>query len=554
MANKVNVEEVSAPLSVSEIELDKELADRSFAEFVKMAWHVIEPGKELKWGWHLDAMCRHLQECYNGKLLKLLMTVPPGSTKSILVQIMFVAWVWSKNPTIRFLCCANESSLAVRDSVRCRRLIESEWYKERWGNKFKLTSDQNLKTVYENDKGGWRECTTTTSNVAGKKADFLILDDPQDAHKVQSELYRRETKDWWVDAFRNRVNDFIHSKRIVIGQRVHEDDLIAYILANENFVHIMLPEEFEISRRCRIAITDWEDPRTKEGELLRPLQYGPEQVEEYKKNPRYWATQHQQRPISRKGEMFKREWFDGKIAPRIPEGKCVRVRYWDKAGTQGGGDYTVGLLMCRCNGVFYVEDIVRGQWNDHEREDKILFTAGLDREKYGNSVRTVIEVDPGTGGKESGQTTLRNLAGFSVELNPIARKGDKESRAVGFCDQCGGGNVYLIKAPWNELYLDEICSFPWGTNDDQVDCSSGAFNKLVKIQSNFHSSPLYLFPSPIKNKNEDEQPKIPDHIDIGWGVEIPIDEEQQDNGPRRWWEPTPRTYANELKKRFPWLG
>src|SRR5581483_7002521 len=155
------------------------------------------------------------------------------------------------------------------------------------------------------------------------------------------------------------------------------------------------------------------------------------------------------------------------------------VRYWDKAGAdEGKGDYTVGLLMARdAAGYFYIEDVVRGQWTAHPRNEKIRQTAELDRQKYG-PIKTYVEQPPGLA-KESTDAVIKLLAGFAAYADPVRR--DKVERAEPFKAQCEAGNVKLVRGDWNSRYLDELTSFPARRNDDQVDGSSGAFNKLALL-------------------------------------------------------------------------
>jgi predicted phage terminase large subunit-like protein len=175
------------------------------------------------------------------------------------------------------------------------------------------------------------------------------------------------------------------------------------------------------------------------------------------------------RPMS--GLIFNRGWFElVKAAP--VEGS--RVRYWDKAGTAGGGDYSCGVRLARSEaGLYYVEDVIRGQWSSLERNNVMLQTARHD----GAACTIHIEQEPGSGGKESAETSVRMLAGYPVHAEPVT--GDKVTRAQPLSAQCEAGNVKLVAAPWNEPYLAELHAFPVGAHDDQVDASSGAFNKLA---------------------------------------------------------------------------
>ena len=173
------------------------------------------------------------------------------------------------------------------------------------------------------------------------------------------------------------------------------------------------------------------------------------------------------------GTRFKRQWFD--IVEQSPT-QALRLRYWDKAGTEDGGDYSAGVLLAwGYDGGLFVEDVVRGQWSALVRERIMRQTAELDRQR--GRVVVWLEQEPGSGGKESAEASIRNLAGEEVYAATVT--GDKLTRSGPFAAQCEAGNVKLIRGEWNAVYLDELCSFPLGGHDDMVDGSSGAFNKLT---------------------------------------------------------------------------
>lgn len=154
-------------------QLTAELARRKLSQFLKSAWHVVEPSTELKWGWHLDAMCEHLEAVTAGQIKNLVVTVPPGTTKSILICQMWPAWAWATDASIRWLFAANESDLATRDSIACRYIIQSEWYTKHFPH-VHIVSDQNVKTWYQTSGRGHRLATTVNSTVTGKKGDLLV--------------------------------------------------------------------------------------------------------------------------------------------------------------------------------------------------------------------------------------------------------------------------------------------------------------------------------------------------------------------------------------------
>ena len=153
------------------------------------------------------------------------------------------------------------------------------------------------------------------------------------------------------------------------------------------------------------------------------------------------------------------------------------VRYWDKAGTEGGGTYTVGgLIGMTKTGEFWILNIRRGQWDSDEREKIIVQTAILDTK----DVIIAVEQEPGSGGKESAQQTVKRLAGFRVRVDRPT--GDKVLRADPFSVQVNGGNVYIVDEEWTRECVDEMMHFPHSRYKDQVDSLSGAFAQLVSLK------------------------------------------------------------------------
>lgn len=177
------------------------------------------------------------------------------------------------------------------------------------------------------------------------------------------------------------------------------------------------------------------------------------------------------------GLIFNRAWFSLVQAKPAEEQVVGKVRYWDKAGTDEKDNpeaaYSVGLLMSITrDGAFYVEDVVRGQWSNLDRNKVMRHIAQLD----GDGVSVWVEQEPGSGGKESAENSVRLLAGFDVHIERVT--GDKLTRARPLSAQVEARNVRVVQAPWTHAFLEEMNAFPSGRYKDQVDAASGAFNKL----------------------------------------------------------------------------
>lgn len=456
------------------IGIDKALAAASLAEFVKMAWHVLEPSTELKWGWAVDAICEHLEAITSGDIRNLLANVPPGSMKSLLVGVFWPAWEWGPKGLqhYRYLGTSHSRSLAVRDNLKCRRLVQSQWYQARWP--VSLTGDQNAKTKFENDKTGFRECMSFTG-MTGSRGDRVLLDDPISAYDANSEAELYKAKIEFTETLPTRINND-RSSIIVIMQRLHERDTSGLILdMGLDYEHLIIPMRYEPDRKCVTGI-GWEDPRKAEGELMFPDRFSETQVSDLEATMGAYgsAGQLQQRPVPRGGGMFKREWFEVVQAAPV---STQWMRGWDLAGSKGqGSDYTAGVLMGRRpDGGYIVADSKRFRGSPGEVERTLKNTAASDVAQY-NSRNGSIPQDPGQAGKAQAQYLIKALSGFAYRATP--ESGDKQTRAAPFAAQAEAGNVSILAGDWNREYLDELASFPYGSFDDQVDASSRAFNML----------------------------------------------------------------------------
>lgn len=470
---------MSKPLTLTHADrlaIERELCKRSLADFARMAWPVLEPATPLKWGWALNAICAHLEAVTRGEITRLLMNVPPGTMKSLLTGVIWPAWEWGPAglPSKRFLSTAHMQTLAIRDNLKCRRLIQSDWYQERWP--INLTTDQNAKTKFENDSTGFREAMAFTS-MTGARGDRVILDDPLSADDANSEAALLAAELAFLETLPTRINND-RSAIVVIMQRLHERDTSGLILAKElPYEHLCLPMRFEPERRCSTAI-GFTDPRTKPGELLFPERFSEQQVAELERTLGNYATagQLQQRPVPRGGGLFKRAWFQ--IAKALPVG-CRFVRGWDLAATEDAeAAATAGVLMAQApDGRFFVVHVIREQLGPMGVERLMRATADQDAAAYGK-VRGSFPQDPGQAGKAQAQHLLRHvLVGHDYHFSP--ESGDKETRALPLAAQAEAGNVFLIEGPWNEAFLSEIEGFPMGKWKDQVDAASRAFTELT---------------------------------------------------------------------------
>jgi len=452
------------------------LAEKSLSHFVQQAWKIVEPKKQLVWGWHLGAICNHLEAVSSGLIKYLLINIPPRHTKSLIVSVFWPAWTWINYPEKRWLFSAYAETLSTRDNVKCRRLILSDWYQRRWSNKFSFVGDQNQKTRFENSATGYRVSTSVRGVGTGEGGDFIVCDDPHNVKESESDVTRLSTLQWWDESMQSRVDNPDKGAFVIIQQRVHEDDLSGHVIEQGGYDHLCLPAEYEGENRCNTSL-DFIDPRVIEGELLCADRFGAKALEMYKMRLGSYAysAQFQQRPSPRGGGMFQVENFV--IVRGFHAGSiAASVRYWDKAGTEGGGAFSSGVKMHRLrSGRFVVEDVRRGHWSSSKREAIIKQTAEMD----GKKVSVWVEQEPGSSGKESAENTIRNLAGFVIKADRVT--GSKEVRAEPYAVQVENKNVDLMVGDWNKEFLNQHEYAPVGKYKDDWDAAAGALNKLAFV-------------------------------------------------------------------------
>ena len=458
------------------IHLDRADSAESLGKFARLAWHILEPGRSFLWGPALDAICDHLAAVTRGDIDRLLINVPPGFAKSLLTAVFWPMWEWGPGgrPERRFLSFSYADRLSIRDNRRCRILVDSEWYQARWP--LRITSDQNQKTLFENEERGFRMASSVGGVATGARADCVIVDDPHHVADGDSTAKLESTLLWFNEVLPTRLNDPDSSPIVVIMQRVHERDVSGEIMRRElGYEHLMLPMEYEPERHCTTSIgfTDW---RTQEGELLFEERFPRRVVERDKMTMGSYAAaaQFQQRPAPRGGGMIKTEQLQ--IVPDWPrEARMVRV--WDTAATAegkgGDPDYTVGLKMAELEGRFWIVNVVRGRWAPDGVERMMRQTAMSD----GVAVPVHLKREPGSSGKAIIDHYMRRvLLGF--EVREKLDTGSKELRARPFAASVEAGNVRIVQGAWNEEFLGEARVFPVGAHDDQVDCAADAWLEL----------------------------------------------------------------------------
>lgn len=406
---------------------------------------------------HLANLNSHLTGVIDGGK-RLIVTMPPRHGKSELVSKYTPAWVVGQNPSRRVILCSYEATFASSWGRKAREVLQ---FNGDWFPGLKLKKSPAGAENWETDQGGGMVTAGVGGPITGKGADLLIIDDPiKNAEEAASARIRENIWNWWTTTAYTRLEP--KASVVLVQTRWHTDDLAGRLLADTS------GEKWTEIKYQAINAS---------GAPLWPARYGAAALAKIRRaiGEYHWSALYQQSPLPDGGRVFDRAWFT--IVEAAPsEGRLCR--FWDKAGSDTVGDWSAGVLMLEHGNIYYVVDVVHGRWGPFERNNVIRQTAEIDNVKYGqHRVQLWIEQEPGNGGKESAMISVRDLARFGPKLDKPHT--DKVSRARPFSAQCEAGNVRLVAGPWVTEYLDELATFPVGAHDDQVDASSGAFNKLV---------------------------------------------------------------------------
>lgn len=476
--------------------------ERSYYEFVKDAWAIVHPGETFIDNWHYKVLCDELQSQikrisrHEPKEYDLVVNIPPRSAKSTIIAICLLPWAWISFPQFKLLSSSYADSLSLEHSVSSRRLINSNWYQDNWGDRFVWEGDQNVKSFFQNDKGGYRITTSVGGSGTGRGGDVVLSDDPLSAQQADSEKYRKTANDWWDKTMFSRLNNQAVGLRVIDMQRLHEEDLTGHVLENGNYKHYCLPAEESDDIRPK------ELRKYYENGLLCPKLLPQNVLENAKKTlgSYSYAGQYQQRPASEEGGMFKKKFWrfwvrrgdnlpsvttrlvDGSIHTHeirtLPDKFDRVISSWDCTfkGSKGS-DRVSGQTWALVDPDKYLLDQKLGQMDFLETKQSIINNAKQHPEISSHLIED----------KANGSAVISELKSHIpgiIPVNPLGSKASRvtdSSKAMSMLAQAEAGNIILPHphyASWVDDFIQEYSVFPMGKHDDQVDSGSQAINYL----------------------------------------------------------------------------
>lgn len=469
------------------IELQRSVYRRSYYEFFKAFFPYISGGDQYNDNWHIKYICDRLQEeitRINERKIRrkdLIINVPFRSSKSLMVTVAFPVWCWLSKTTTKFICTSYSSSLALEHAELARTLINTELFQRLFGDSVKLLGDENQKGFYKIHGGGFRKSIGIGGQITGSGADVIIIDDAQNPRMSASEVERENVKNFYDNTLYSRLNQPEIGVRIIIQQRLHEEDLTGHLLTKSphKHEHICIPVEIDLNKieEENIRPKSLKQFYNTEG-LFWPTRFSKSVISDFitSLGSREAAGQLYQRPAPKEGNMVKKDWFEIVEPSSIIRDMRIHPTYFyiDTAETEKQeGDYSAICCAFKKDNVVYIANIVKVK---KSFVDLCKFIPEfMSANMY--SQFSMIKVEPKSSGKSIASqlkaTTMLNV----VEMTMPDK--DKITRLSAITPLCEAGRVKFLKGAWIEPFMSSLLVFPNGKHDDDVDVFVYAVSDLL---------------------------------------------------------------------------
>ncbi len=463
--------------------------------------------------WHLQAGCEHIEAMYDNIIKNIVVNWPPITGKTNLWCVIIVAWFWIRRPSTQFICISYSQTLALDSATKCLQLVKSAWYQKYWGGACELNKESA--SWFSNISHGSRRIATTTGTLTGLHADVLIVDDPDSASSVESEV-ARDTAHYFMDSvLPTRINNPNTCHFVLSQQRLNEKDCTGHILAKKDpaWIHFRLPMKFEPQNACvtvPLKSTNgkpWKDPRTYDKELLCPTRLDSAAVEAIERsfaNPATVAAQLQMRPAPAEGNIVKRHWFRLWQEDYVPKINYI-LQSWDTALLEA----EPGMSKARLKKICYSACTTWGVFDDKNGvSNVILLSMWRGRVGYPDLEKMALRLSlnykdtnfqtPREGNfpvdlviieaKANGLSLLQSLRrkGVVCARYDPSRFATKEARCKAATPLLEVGRCWVptIKGDpdkiisYAEFFIEKCIMFPHGEANDLVDTMSQAIDRL----------------------------------------------------------------------------
>jgi len=461
-------------------EVQYEQAQRHLYDFVRHSWHVFEPKTPFQGTRNLQCVCEHLEAVTENQIRDLVILTPPRTTKSTSVSVCWQPWAWIKYPHLRWLFFAYEAGLAIRDNVRSRNIIKSEWYQQAWADRYQLKGDQNEKGNYENSIAGTRQALGVNGAGTGQGGDIIGVDDPHNIKKIDSKVHREDGCHAWDTAISTRKNNPNTSHFVITMQRGHCGDLIGHMGETgelEDFTVLKLPMEAKQRTVITMPITGEKWVR-EVGDLLTPGRFDADYIAKLRRKlgSAAAAAQLDQEPTPQEGSIVKAEWL--RYCEELPESFDYFGLSVDGAFEKGEeNDYSaIGFFgVVKESPIFnryYLLDMWRDKVEFPELESNLLRLYLKHNAwaviQFGHKISKIL-IEKKASGHSLIQTAKRNPT-FGKIIEAVKVDRDKQSRTHAATPIMEDGRFFLWAGrKWVNDCEDELITYPRSDYDDQLD-------------------------------------------------------------------------------------
>lgn len=438
-----------------------------FWVFVRMVFQTLNPGKKFIPSNHIDAIIWHLEKCRKGEIRRLIISIAPRSLKSLITSVAFPLWIWTRDPSARFLCASYGQKLADKNALLARQIMQERWFQEAFPH-VRISSFKTEASDYMTTKFGLRKSTSTKGVGTGFGGGFVIIDDPHKAKEAHSSQKLEEVFDWYRSTIPSRLDDPDDGCIIVIMQRLAENDLAGKLLQQGGWTHLCLPAIADEPQLIEIGPDEfWE---RSEGDLLHEKRLKPEKLDELRNEmgKADFEAQYQQRPLANSESTLQPGWIQyHDLLPFRRHDRDRIVQSWDTAAKPSEfNKYSVCTTWLVRNDLYYLLDCYQ------DRLDIVELQNAFDR-LVSRWKPDVVLVEDCSSGTQLVQLVKKRGGRAGPRVVPILPRENKAERWFFQVRKFAEGLVHVPRcADWLDAYVEELMGFPKGPFSDQVDTTS----------------------------------------------------------------------------------
>jgi predicted phage terminase large subunit-like protein len=450
------------------------MLSENVSAFVRKVFETVSPGDVFHSNWHIDGMTYVVERVINGKIKRLITTVPPRHLKSIIFSVALPAFLLGRDPTKRIICVSYSNDLAVKHANDFRAVMTSDWYR-RVFPKTRVSREKDTQVETMTTARGYRYATSLNGTLTGRGADIIVLDDPQKPDEALSEAHRKSAGQWFDTTLLSRLDSKAEGAVVMVMQRLHEDDLVGRLLEKGGWHHFKIAAIAEQDEQ--IPIGPRRIHKRKAGTAIDPQRESLEDLKRLRQSmgELFFSAQYQQEPIPLAGNLIKAEWFkEYDVAPTYTHNDLLVVSI-DTAmkGTQLA-DFSVATVWLGRGDHCFLLDL----WRERVDYPELRHAVSRLRKKHPNA--TLLIEDKG-----SGTSLIQDLRADKVAVIGINPEGDKQTRAAKISAQFAAGSVFFPRnAPWLSGLKAELLGFPSVRHDDQVDSVTQALSWIGQRRQN----------------------------------------------------------------------